>query len=580
MGFEHFIIVVDLATFGVRSNPKVRAVGHLFGAVSGHLSGSGANDRDRPAIDRFVAAYVRDGPELSARLLGQYAGVIVDRAQRSVCLVQDSLGLRQLFYAHLGDELVVGSNLEYVVAYAGIGRLDERYFGAQFATGVRPRGTTPYAAISRLDFGTTLVITRFRRDESQPWRPPSGPARKMALADAAPHLRHLVDEAVQSALPPHGRVLCELSGGLDSTTVLSTAVKFDPAVQALSITRSSHTAGDDDRYSREAAAVLGIRRHAIDADRFPHFSALADRFAAEPGGESHVAVNRAYDEVLVDEAIDVVLTGDPGDVVFGYGGLAPAHLADPLFRFRPLAAVRAARAWAAHADVDRPWTHLFVHHALDGAWRHRQGRSLVGDAHAAIPDWVSPGLLQRTGVTAATGAQAAPRVSAPGQQYLWESIYGIAAQVTDCTRLSAPAEVRHPLFHRPLVEFMIGLDSDLRHGAAGDRVLQRHALADRLPSSVRTRTTKGSSQQARERALVANETWYRSLTANPRLVDRGWVEPRLWRQQIDRVRLGLYGRRPNLDIAILTEFWLRTIEDYKPRALPPLHAADDAVGDR
>ena len=555
----------------------MRKVGPIWKLISGHLSGFESSNPAGMAVDGFIKAYLDNGAGLSARLDGQYAGVIFDLTQRRVCLVQDVFGIRQLFYSQRGGELVVSSNLEYLVAYQGFGRLDERYFSEQFATGIRPRRTTPYAGICRLDFGTTLIVAASRREEIQPWRPSSGPRRKLTFADAGSRLRDLVDEAVQSMLPRQGGVMCELSGGLDSTTVLSTAIKFDPAVQALSLTRSSQNAGDDDRYSREVAACFGVRRHEIDADLFPHFSALPDRFAAEPGGETHVAVKRAYDDLLVRENIDVVLTGDPGDIVFGFGGLPAAHLADPLNRLRPVQAIRSARAWAAHADADRPWTHLFVNQALPLAWRHWRRRSLVGETRPDIPDWVSADLLKRTGVTSGPRAQAAPRVALAGQQYLWESIYTMAAQVTDCTRLSARTEVRHPLFHRPLVEFMIGLDPDFRHGEAGDRLLQRRALADRLPHFIQTRATKGSSQKAREKAMLSNETWYRSLTENSRLVDRGWVEPRLWRQQIERARLGLHGPRPNLDIAIMTEFWLRTIETHKPVPPPRLHAVDSAA---
>lgn len=577
MGGGHFIIVIDLKTFKVKSSPRLRQVDGTGGLLSGHLSAIGTSDCDRLAVDRFIAAYVCDGAGLSSHLHGQYAGVIVDSTQRRVCLVQDSLGIRQLFHSQRGSELIVSSNLEYVVAYLGLGNLEERYFGEQFATGTRPLGTTPYAAIKRLDFGTTLSITAARQSEMKPWHPSSPPRRNVALADAVEQLRYHVDEAVRSMLPMRGRVLCELSGGLDSTTVLSTAVRFDPAVQALSIVRGSNIAGDDERFSSEVASIFGVRRHEIDADRLPHFSLFPDRFAAEPGGETHVAIIKAYNDLLVEESIDVVLTGDPGDVVFGYGGLPPVHLADPIVRFRPLRAIRAAQAWAAHADIDRPWTHFFKHHALGLAWRHWRRRSLVDEADSTAPDWVSRDLLRRVGVTDTRRAQAAPRVALPGQQYLWESVFGMAAQVTDCIRVSSPAEVRHPLFHRPLLEFMIGLNPDLRQDAVGDRVLQRHALADRLPQSVRTRVTKGSSQQAREKAQLANKAWYRALTENSRLVDRGWVEPSRWQQQIDRLRLGLHGPRPNIDIAIMTEFWLRSIETHRPLALPQLHDADCAV---
>jgi len=568
---EQFVFVVNLESWIVRSYPAALQDEHVCGVVAGYLFEDSAGSSQRSDVETFIAAYKADGAMLSAALLGQYAGVIVDRSARKACLVQDSFGIRQLFYGRRGDELIVASDLEYCVAIMGMGELDERYFAGQFATGTRPRGTTPYDAIKRLDFGTTLVVSSSGCIALQPWTPRTSSSHLDPTSSAA-QLRLLTDQAVKLALPKQGRVVCELSGGLDSTTVLATALRFDPTVEALSIVRSSNQAGDDDRYSREVAFEFGTKRHEIDADLHPHFSVFPDRFAAEPGGETHVAIRQAYDALLVERGFDVVLTGDPGDIVFGYGGLAPVHLADALWRLRLPLAVKSAISWADDAQTGRPWTHLLFSHGLRPAWRHLRRQSLFALDSPKVPEWVSTDLLRRTGIASAVSTQCAPRVALPGEQYLWESLFTMASHVTDSSRLRSPADVRHPLFHRPLVEFMLQVGPEFRVSGGHDRVLQRSALADRLPDSVRKRVTKGSSQEAQERAVLANDDWYRTLTERSRLVERGWVEPRAWRQQVDRARLGLHGQRPNIDVAILTEYWLRANECYRPKPLPPLCA--------
>jgi|CZKK01.1.fsa_nt_gi hypothetical protein len=169
------------------------------------------------------------------------------------------------------------------------------------------------------------------------------------------------------------------------------------------------------------------------------------------------------------------------------------------------------------------------------------------------------------------GPQTAPRVREPGTQYLWECIYRMAAiDANSAFQLHLTADTRHPLFHRPLVEFMLSLDPSLRAWGRNDRILQRRALADRLPEAVRTRMTKGSDQQLREREQMKNETWQRMLTKDSRLVSRGWVDPRLWRAQVERARFGVFNGLGCFDAAIMTECWLRPIEAHPFGPAPEL----------
>ena len=135
---------------------------------------------------------------------------------------------------------------------------------------------------------------------------------------------------------------------------------------------------------------------------------------------------------------------------------------------------------------------------------------------ADIFSFCSPVITRGVGLTSSMGPQTAPRVREPGTQYLWECIYRMAAiDANSAFQLHLTADTRHPLFHRPLVEFMLSLDPSLRAWGRNDRILQRRALADRLPEAVRTRMTKGSDQQLREREQMKNETWQRMLTKTP-----------------------------------------------------------------
>jgi hypothetical protein len=132
------------------------------------------------------------------------------------------------------------------------------------------------------------------------------------------------------------------------------------------------------------------------------------------------------------------------------------------------------------------------------------------------------------------------------------------------------ADTRCPLLYRPLVEFMLALDWFERDAgfsdvAGGDRVLQRRALTDRLPESIRLRRTKGSDQPLRETTLMKDKAWIGLLTRDSRLAMHGWVDPSRWAEQVARARFGVFGDLASFDAAMHSEIWLRALEIFVPR---------------
>ena len=82
----------------------------------------------------------------------------------------------------------------------------------------------------------------------------------------------------------------------------------------------------------------------------------------------------------------------------------------------------------------------------------------------------------------------------------------------------------HPLMHRPLVEFMLAVNPRYRYSPSSDRVLQRLALADRLPSFIIQRQGKGGPQEVNDRAFYTSAAWCEMLTDSPRLAALGWID--------------------------------------------------------
>jgi asparagine synthase (glutamine-hydrolysing) len=515
--------------------------------------------------ERLRVAYRQHGENLTAHLLGQYAAVVIDRQAGRILLLQDSLGIRPLFYRITATEVIVASELDHVLRHLKQFRLNLHFFARQLATGEIATRETPFADVHKLAYGTTVVVTMEGSEEGVPWKPTHRLLR-ISLEEAAEELRRLLDAAVGACLPGSGTVLAELSGGLDSTSVFCTAVRFHPAMHALSMLDKQSGVDDDELYAAAVIAAYPCPWHQIDVDAHPYYAFAQEQFIAEPGGEMFASGQRAYRQILTENKIDVILTGCGGDCLFGYGSLPPIHLADPLARGDLFGAVLGARRWAAEMGGQRPWSHIFRQFAVGPALRHLRRRKVSVLEGEYPPRWLGPALRAFSGVGEEAGPDA-PRQPTPGAQYLWDSVFQLAAGVNYPFRLGIAASTRHPLFHRPLVEFLLSLPPELRATASRDRVLQRFAMRGRMPPIVCERTTKGSSQAHFEQALLTNKALRSLLLNDARLVERGWVDAAAWKAQVERASFGVFNGITSFESAAIFELWLRALEAAYPACL-------------
>lgn len=552
-----FVLRIDRVTMDVAGWPAPRHCGDAIVAVSGHLAEDGQPTGDAHA--RVAAAYGEDGPALSRNLLGQYCAVLVDRRMRRIILTQDSLGLGKLFYSLSEAELVVASDLDLLLAVSGERPIAEAYFAFYIGAAAADRALTPFEGVHRLAYGWTIELNGDSLIRHRPWRPPETGAAGSG-EDAEERLRALLSEAVEAALPADGAVVCELTGGLDSTSVFTTAYARAGDLQAMTYVARRGMVGDDELFAEQVIALRPTPWHRVDMDVDELLPDDYGGFVSEPHAILYARQFSAMERSLRTADARVLLTGAVGDVIFEYGGIAPAFLADPLAAGSILGAVRLARQWADERENHRSWLHFLTQLALPIARRHRRGKSVLDWQKRVVPDWVAEPLRRRYDLDRHDPQAQSPRVAEPGRQHLWESVYDLAAHESGPLYRRLPADIRHPLYHRPLVEFMLGLDFRVRRGVGGDRRLQRRALADRLPEVVLTRRSKGSAQELRERHVMESRRWYRAMTEDPRIVRRGWVDAAGWKTEVDRARVGASVFSANFINAVQTELWLQALE--------------------
>jgi asparagine synthase (glutamine-hydrolysing) len=505
------------------------------------------------------AAYLRWGGALARHVVGQFAAAIIDHDDRSVTLVQDSLGIRQLFWATTNGGFQFASRLADLVALVRPADLDREYFADTLACAMPCTERTPWRGIRRLRYGASATWRGGRCALSMPWDPTHArelpPLRDDEYEDA---LRERLAAAVAPMVGARETVWCHLSGGLDSTTVLMTARALGHRVEPITFVDPARADLGDTEIARGVAATLDVPWHTIDASGTRPFSAVPRDPRGEPGAETHAARQAEFHALLRAHGVDAVLTGMGGDVTFASPDCPPHHLADALCRFQPL---RLWRLLAEHRRADpqrRSLLHWLVNGALRPATRHALRRR-IGKTGAAqpLPSWLNEAFVRDHDLRRRARAQDTPRHPDTGRHALWEEVYLQAADLTPAAGAGSPAEARHPLLDRRLLELMFTIPFEQRQRPDVDRWLQRRALRDVLPPAVAKRRGKGTGQRPFDEGLRTGRAWIELLTDRPRLVEAGFVDAHRWAAEVDRARFGLYESLPHFAMAACIECWLR-----------------------
>jgi asparagine synthase (glutamine-hydrolysing) len=536
------------------------------------LAPSGMPTRCLTDSQLLAAAYRRWGEQFQSRMIGEYAYVLFDEHKRTLHLGHDALGLLPLFYADTSRFFAFSSHLEGMVALTGVGALDEEYIADCLASTTHFGHRTPYRHIRRLLPGQGLVITgngrlrTFQAYDPADVRTLNLPTR----SDYVEKCRWLVDKAVRSAIPPAGKVWCELSGGLDTSTVVSIAARLpEAAIEAVSMLFSRSQTADETHWIQIALKKNPIPWHSLDADLAPPFSKFPDRFHGEPNRSLILSgFYRPYDELMRVHGVQTVLTGHGGDAVFVGDGPEPYFLAD-MIPAKLGTLVGSVRDWASAAPEERPSAYWLRRYGVAPAICRRLGRR-VTTSPFQIPEWLRRDYVSAMRLGARQSRRRSPSGLSIGNEYFWERIRTTSHLVSiDVYQRLADFEYRSPLLYLPLVQFMLATPWVEKLRPDQDRYLQREALRGILPKEIRLRRGKSSANQTMFEGFNRNLDWIDFLTTGCHLIERGYVDAAQWQLAVAHARYGLCTSPPHFLTACILEAWFKKLAEA-PAALPDL----------
>jgi asparagine synthase (glutamine-hydrolysing) len=300
----------------IYNHPELRreleASGHVF-----------CTDCDTEVI---VHAYEQWGEGCLDRFNGPFAFAIWDRRAQSLFLARDRYGVRPLFIARYGRDLLFGSEVKAILRHPGARReLDPISLIDSFTLWAPLPDRTAFLGIRELPPGHWLKIGPDGEVVERPWWDlrfePLATQRRESEDDLAEELAHLLEDSTRFRLRADVPVAAYLSGGLDSSAIAALARRVSGERLLCFAIGFTDPRFDESSAQDRIARALGVELNRITitsreiAQLFPEVIGLAEKTILRTAPAPMLALA----SFVHGKGVKVVLTGEGADEIFaGY----------------------------------------------------------------------------------------------------------------------------------------------------------------------------------------------------------------------------------------------------------------------
>jgi asparagine synthase (glutamine-hydrolysing) len=539
------------------------------------LEAKGATLRTDTDAELVLRAYECWGEASPRRIIGDFAFAIWDRRKRQLFCARDPLGTKPFYYYTDGRTFLFGSELHQIFEDSSVRRKpNDGMIGEYLAGAIHSQEETLYRDVVRLPPGHYLLVAPGQIRKERYWDiDPARAIRHQSDEEYTEHFLEIFKKAVRCRLRSHRPVGAYLSGGLDSSSIVSMAQSLyregsvkSPGFETFSLLFPGLPC-DESAYIGEVARMWGIKGNTVEAEGpdASCYSEQVSRYQDFPNYPND-SMSNPLKKLAREKGFRVLLTGLGGDEWLT-GSLY--HYADLLRRFRILSMIRQIRCDSRVAGIILPSSPM-LKLALWPLLPQSARRVIRGVMRRdGVPNWMGRQFARRIQLTERLRWETDGReFSSYAQGDLYNTLSsGWQTHFVEMEERAASwfgLEERHPLNDRRIVEFALALPEDQRWRRDRPKYILRQAMAGLLPETVRQRLTKAdfSHSFAATFQALGGEHFFDSLS----VTSMGWVEG-AWVRRMYQQMAQLYAHGDEgyaayvwpLWMILGTELWFKTI---------------------
>ncbi len=472
---------------------ELQALGHRF--------------RSTGDTEVLLHAYQEWGRDCLRRLNGMWAFLIHDARNGTIFGSRDRFGVKPLYRCRTRDAVLLASEIKAIRA-SGLYRGGPNWEAVSRSLRrrldlVEDTGETFYAGIEQVPAGSAFELRP--SGEFAEWRFWSlNELPQTTVTDPPAQFRELFEDAVRLRMRSDVPVGVSLSGGLDSTSIISVmanaraaarSIPLDASLQAFSFMSAEFDEDPEAPYISQTVEQTGAELRHVDVDARRLWDNL-ERFTwfqDEPVHSLAAMVSFEVYALAAANGVKVVLSGSGSDeVIAGY----PNYFAD--YWRTLLQAVRLRRLWQ---EID---SFAHVHQGARAALLRRTVRHFCGvhlrrtkpyralgshrrRAALRANPWFTPE-VHVTDFEQAAGMDSS--LDASLRRSVERSPLPLYLRIEDRNSMAHSVEARLPFLDYRLVSLVFQLPPDWKLRGPWTKYVLREAMRGCIPDAVRTRAVK------------------------------------------------------------------------------------------
>lgn len=586
--------IVELSSLG--HQPMVSDDGHVVLVFNGEiynfrelrveLETNGIIFKGYSDTEVVLQLYLEHGQSMLSRLNGIFAIGLWDARVQRLLLARDAMGVKPLYIYEGHESFAFSSEIKALVHLTPeLTTLDyssvHRYLSFQWC----PGAGTPFEAINKLGPGEGVWVAKGKVLERFAWyelpifdqKPSIQPTQFEAIQGVASHVRQAVHRQMVADVP----VGAFLSGGLDSSSVVTFAKELNPDIQCFTIEcEGGQDSGmaDDLQYAKKVAKHLNVPLQIVKIDSARMAADLEKMVFQldEPLGDP-APLNVLYiSQMAREQGIKVLLSGAGGDDVFSGYRRHFALKSERYWNWLPHFARSGLEAMTTSLDQRNPIfrriAKLFNGAALDGDARIAN-YFLWAKRVDLYPLYTTNFLAHLNGQEAAEPMldflSSVPNAASPLERMLaLEQRFFLPDHnltYTDKMSMAVGVEVRVPLLDLDLVKFASEIPDCYRQRGRHSKWVFKKAMEAYLPKDVIYRPKTGFGSPLRRWMRFELRELLGDLLSVDSLKRRGLFDPVAVQNLIVANESGKTDSSYTLFSLLCIEIWCRAFIDKKAK---------------
>ncbi len=432
----------------------------------------------------ILQSYLKWNEACVEYLIGDFSFAIWDEREQKLFCARDHLGIKPFYYYSDKNSFIFASQIDAVHIGANLKKeIDANILKQFYEFKMLSCKNSMFKNIKRLGAGHTLVFQNGTLHTHRYWFPEKIKLNKsLTLNEAVTGFTTLLNRAISDRMRSAYPIGCEVSGGLDSSSVLTLAAKIETKQNLYAFANVyGDLACDESSYIQDVVNKLGIDPILTQANEmdFNHYN-LNMAYSIGKDWPAKGAFLDAFGEFeeAQKRGVRVVLTGHGGDAVAEgqYDMLSDYFVGrhfDRLYQFYK----RHGLNWR---FVKRFMIIPFLSPKIKGFIYFLRGRSPTEEESVYINCLSEEKMHYHSFVQ----KKELEILLCPSTQFWFES--NPYVQFGEYHKI----EYRHPFFDKRLVEFMLALPPWYKYDGKTTKIIIRESMKEILPHSVLSRKDK------------------------------------------------------------------------------------------